>query len=85
MRRLDPAGARLEVWTVFGGTAIKVPENWLVRLTGATVFGSGFSTARAPQDGFDGPALEIRHRTVFGGVGVRAEPDDGLAMALPTT
>lgn len=82
--RLDPAGARLEAWTVFGGLSVKVPEDWRVRLRGVAVMGAGESSAPEPEAGYTGPVLEVRHRTVFGGFGIQAEPPDKPEPA-PTT
>jgi predicted membrane protein len=77
--RLDPAGARLEAWTVFGGMRIRVPEDWRVQMHGLAFFGGAGSTAPKP-DETDAPALTINHRTIFGGFGVTAEPDDELLL-----
>lgn len=74
---LDPSGGDLEVWTVFGGTRIRVPEEWAVSLRGAAVFG-GAESATTPAEllNLDAPTLVIRHRTLFGGLDVEATPDD---------
>lgn len=74
--RLDPDGAELEVWTVFGGLAIRVPETWPVQMRGIAVFGGAGSAATKPAEGETGPGLAIRYRVLFGGLGVAAEPDD---------
>jgi len=76
--QLDPFGAGLLVWTVFGGTRIRVPEDWRVDSKGIALFGGAYGTASRPEPPFDGPVLHIRHRTIFGGFGVLAEPDDEL-------
>ena len=73
---LDPAGAELIVWTLYGGTRIRVPEGWRVDSHGIAVFGGAGSTATPPESGLDAPVLRVRHRTLFGGFGVVAEPDD---------
>jgi hypothetical protein len=75
---LDPVGADLVVWTLYGGTRIRVPEAWRVDSHGIAVFGGAGSTATPPDGGSDGPALHVRHRTLFGGFGVIAEADDEL-------
>ena len=73
---LDPAGAELEVITVFGGMQLRVPEDWRVRMHGIAVFGGAGSLARQPEEGDTGPILNIRYRTLFGGFGVTAGRDD---------
>ncbi len=73
---LDPSGAHLDVWTVFGGMQLRVPEDWRVRMRGVAIFGGAGSMAPQPEDGDPGPVLTIRYRTLFGGFGVTAEPDD---------
>jgi hypothetical protein len=78
--KLDPAGADLEVWTVFGGMQLRVPEDWRVRVRGVGLFGGAGSTAPQAQPGEAGPILTIRYRTLFGGFGVTSEPDDELLV-----
>ncbi|HEY5627932.1 MAG TPA: hypothetical protein VIR16_00340 [Candidatus Limnocylindrales bacterium] len=75
---LDPAGAQLEVWTVFGGMQVRVPPEWRVRMRGVSIFGGAGSMAPVPEEGDTAPVLSIRYRTIFGGFGVVAEPDDEL-------
>jgi hypothetical protein len=77
---LDPDGAHLEVWTVFGGMRLRVPEEWRVRMHGMAIFGGAGSTAPQPDEGESGPVLSIEYRTIFGGFGVTAEPDDELLV-----
>lgn len=80
--RLDPVGATLEVWTVFGGARIRVPEDWAVRIRGVALFGAASSdTTPTERLGLDAPTLTVRHRTLFGGLGVAAEPDEPQAVA----
>lgn len=76
---LDAAGADLLVWTVFGGTGIRVPEDWPVDSRGIALFGGAGSSARAPGREEGGPVLRVRHRTLFGGFGLVARPDEGTA------
>ena len=73
---LDSAGAALDVWTLYGGTRIRVPEAWSVDSHGIAVFGGAGSTATPPDHDAPGPVLSVRHRTLFGGFGVVAAPDD---------
>lgn len=67
---LDPAGASFEVHTIFGGTAIIVPDGWRVTLDATSVFG-GSENKVAPDDlSPDAPELAIRAWTLFGGLAV---------------
>ncbi len=74
---LDPAGASLEVHTVFGGTAIIVPEGWRVTLD-ATSFCGG-SESKVDADGLPPNASEltIHAWTLFGGLAVSTRPEHG--------
>jgi len=75
---LDPAGGDLLVWTLYGGTRIRVPEAWHVDSHGIAVFGGAGSTATPPDGDSETPVLHVRHRTLFGGFGVIAEADDEI-------
>jgi hypothetical protein len=70
--RLDPAGGRLDVYTIFGGTEVVVPPGWHVRLHGASVFGGAQDARQHGSD--DGPVLDIHHWTIFGGLGISDKP-----------
>jgi hypothetical protein len=74
--QLDAAGGQLLVWTIFGGTGVKVPEDWRVDSHGIAVFGGAGCSAMRPEATYDGPVLTVRHWTVFGGLGIVAEPDE---------
>ena len=69
---LDPAGARLEVRTAFGGTRIVVAPGVPVRVSNAAVFGGTSNAADAPLPMPGTPGLEITGFTVFGGLQVIA-------------
>ena len=73
---LGAAGGDLLVWTIFGGTRVRVPESWIVESHGIAVFGGATNTAARAGASPDEPRLTMRHRTLFGGFGVMAEPDD---------
>jgi hypothetical protein len=79
--RLDPAGGRLEVYTIFGGTQVIVPPGWQVRLRGTSVFG-GADNATTP-DGGDGPVLDVHHWTIFGGLGIGEKPAEPEGTEVP--
>ncbi len=74
--QLDPAGGRLRVWTILGATEIHVPEDWRVDSQGTAVLGAASSRAMRPEPDYDGPVLSIEHRTLFGALGLVAEPDE---------
>jgi hypothetical protein len=69
---VDPAGARLEVRTVFGGTRVVVAPGVPVRVAGPAVFGAAVSQADSPEPSPDAPGLEISGFTLFGGLQVIA-------------
>lgn len=73
---LDPAGADLEVWSVFGGARVRVPQDWQVQLHGISAFGG--AGVQGAEGASGDPLLRISHRSIFGGLGVIAEPDDEL-------
>lgn len=79
---LDPAGADLEVRTVFAGTNVVVPEGWRVSVDGPAIFGAN----SAPVDHElepGAPELRVRALTLFGGTSISAEAWD-LAAAEQT-
>jgi hypothetical protein len=59
---------------------LRVPQDWAVRMHGVAIFGGAGSMARQPEEGDSGPVLTIEYRTIFGGFGVTAEPDDELLL-----
>ena len=71
---LDPAGADLDVRTIFAGTNVVVPEGWRVTVEGPAIFGA--NSARAGEPGAGAPELRVRAVTVFGGTMVSAEAWD---------
>ena len=72
---LDPAGASFEVHTIFGGTAIIVPEGWRVTIDATSVCG-GYENKVAVDDLPAGaPELAIRAWTIFGGFAVSPSPE----------
>ena len=69
---LDPAGAQLEIRTVFGGTRVAVTPGVPVRISGRALFGGATNTTGAPAPTLDAPGLEITGFTLFGGLQVVA-------------
>ncbi len=83
---LDPAGARLEVRTAFGGTRIVVAPGVPVRVHAPAVFGGTSNETHAAEPTADAPGLEIRGFTTLGGLQViAAEPGAELAGWSGTT
>jgi hypothetical protein len=77
---LDPAGARLEVRTAYGGTRIVVAPDVPVRVRVPAVFGGTSNELHAAEPAVGTPGLEISGFTVLGGLQVvAAEP--GLELA----
>ena len=68
--KLDPAGARLEIRTVFGGTRVVVAPGVPVRTSGPAIFGGVMNSTGAAEPTFDAPGLEIAGFTLFGGLQV---------------
>lgn len=70
---LDPAGARLEIRTAFGGTRVVVAHGVPVLTSGPAIFGGVVNpTTTATTATPDAPALEITGFTVFGGLQIVA-------------
>lgn len=69
---LDPAGARLDVRTIFGGGQIVVPESWNVTSKVVGIGGLGDSRP-AIERAEDAPRLTIEGLAIFGGLGVTSE------------
>lgn len=69
---LDPAGARLEVRTAFGGTRVVVAPGVPVRVSAPAVFGGTMNEAHAPEPTPEAPGLQISGFTLFGGLQVIA-------------
>lgn len=70
---LDPAGATLQVTTVFGDLDLEVPEGWRVTVSGPELFGDvNLRAAHDPPDG--APVLQLRVATIFGDVDIHPVP-----------
>jgi len=71
---LDPAGAELNVRTLFGGVLVVVPETWRVEQR-LVAFLGGVSDSRAKIEAQEtGPVLRLDGWAVFGGIEVTSEP-----------
>ena len=66
--KLDPAGAHLEIRTVFAGTRVVVAPGVPVRTSGRAIVGGIMKPAGAAELTSDTPGLDIGGCTVFGGL-----------------
>jgi hypothetical protein len=79
---LDPAGATLQVRTIFGGAQLVVPDSWDVRNRAVSIFG-GIGDTRPPTDRpGDAPQLTIEGLALFGGLGITSEVTDQQMQEL---
>ncbi|HSL75867.1 MAG TPA: hypothetical protein VK867_02910 [Candidatus Limnocylindrales bacterium] len=69
---LDPAGARLDVRTVFGGAQVLVPETWNVTTNIRGIGGAGDGRTKIDR-ALDAPRLTIEGSAFFGGLGVTSD------------
>lgn len=72
---LDPAGATLDLRTMYGGTQVAVPEGWRVRSHVRSIFGGTQVDVHDADLPPDAPLLELRGFSVFGAVRVTTSPD----------
>ncbi|MFH0751261.1 MAG: hypothetical protein V2B17_05450 [Chloroflexota bacterium] len=80
----DPAGARLEIRTVFGGTRVIVVPGVPVIVSGPAIFGGAMNTTDAPEPTPAAPGLEITGFTLFGGLQViAAERGEAIGEWVP--
>ena len=57
----------IEVFTMFGGCDILVPEDWRVKIEAVSIFGGFNDERRAPETHEDSPSVIIKGFTMFGG------------------
>jgi hypothetical protein len=69
------ADAQLEVGSLFGGIAIRVPPGWRVESDVRTLAG-GVEIAVSEPDDADAPTLRLTGMTAFGGIAVGAKPSE---------
>lgn len=65
------SGASIEVFTMFGGTQIRVPADWRVNVEVSSILG-GFENKRTPINNTEAPALKIKGMTILGGGEVKS-------------
>ncbi len=63
-------GAFIEVFCLFGGVDLKVPENWKVHMDNVAIFG-GFSDERKVIESAQGVTIRIKGFVMFGGGEIR--------------
>ena len=66
-------GAKLDVRSLMGGIAIRVPPDWRIE-SGITSWGGGGAIGVPDPDSDDAPTLRLDGFTAFGGVAVGAKP-----------
>ena len=71
LRETTPVeGATIDIFTMFGGTEITVPQDWNVQLDATALLG-GISDERKNVSA-DGPKMRIKGFVMFGGVEIRS-------------
>jgi predicted membrane protein len=73
---LDPAGATLQVRTIFGGAQVVVPDSWEVTNRAVSIFGGVGDTRKSSDRQADAPHLTIEGLALFGGLGITSEVSD---------
>lgn len=65
-RPLPGIPVEIEVFTMFGGCDILVPEDWKVKIEAVSIFGGFSDERRAPEIHEDSPYIVIKGFTMFG-------------------
>ena len=63
--------AQMDVFAAFGGIDIKVPEGWVVKVSGLPIFGGWEDKTKKPATQAKAPVLVIKGTCLFGGVSVK--------------
>jgi predicted membrane protein len=69
--KLSPDGARMEVFTLFGGTEITVPQDWQVKSNVTPILGGFEDNYRNKQAVEGAPTLTISGTVMFGGIEIK--------------
>ena len=71
--KLAGGQAKFDVFAMFGGTEIRVPENWEIVTKGLPLFGGMDDKTSAParEGEVDSPMLVINYLALFGGIEVK--------------
>ena len=72
---LDPAGATLQIKTLFGGGSLVVPESWNVETKLVGIGGVGDGRPKIERSA-DAPTLRLEGTNVFGGWGITSTPNN---------
>lgn len=70
---LSPEGCTIDVFTMFGGSKLIIPDNWIVKSDMLSIFG-GFNDKRAirPEDSEPGIVLYLKGAVIFGGIEIKS-------------
>lgn len=70
---ISPDGCTIDVFTMFGGSKLIVPDNWTVKSDMVSIFG-GFNDKRIirPEDTEQGVVLYLKGVVIFGGMEIKS-------------
>lgn len=71
--KLSGGEAKFDVFVMFGGAEITVPEDWEIVIKGLPIFGGMDDKTSAParEEGVNTPTLVIKYLALFGGIEVK--------------
>ena len=67
--------ATMNIFAAFGGVEIKVPEGWVIKVSGMPIFGGWEDKTKKPADVKNAPVLRINGTCMFGGLSVTNKSD----------
>lgn len=70
---LSPDGCVIDVFTLFGGSKLVIPDNWVVKSDMFSIFG-GFNDKRAvrPEEAEYSNVLNLKGAVIFGGIEIKS-------------
>lgn len=70
---ISPDGCTIDVFTLFGGSKLIIPDNWVVKSDMFSIFG-GFNDKRAirPQETEYANVLNLKGAVIFGGIEIKS-------------
>jgi hypothetical protein len=70
---ISTEGCTIDVFTMFGGSKLIIPDNWVVKSDMISIFG-GFNDKRAirPDDNESADVLYLKGVVVFGGIEIKS-------------